>query len=630
MHILKENEKALEKLGSHFLRQYYNARKIQTRRYEAETLENQEKVIVYERDGHRWYLNSRYDPDYASKVYAEYYEKIQDYSVLCVFGLSDGRAVRELLLNCNQTHSVLIYEPDVSIFFTAMEQFPLADILLSDHLKLVVDGINDSALMDFLNEEVTYQNHTLMLNCILPDYDLLYPQKAKYYIDQMLYYSKMEVFKKNTEIKIGSIIGDNILCNLPHLLMDSSVTELLKYFKNIDLGNVPAVIVSAGPSLDKNIRELKKIGNRAFIIGVDSALKALVREKIPVHMAVSVDPEKNPDVFSDERVCKYPYVVATHSLPLIAKKHQNRLFYEGGSGSEVFEEMIKEKTGKKLNKLKTGGSVATDALSLVFEMGFQKVILVGQDLAFTDGRGHVSGFERSEKEDQMHVHNRSKVEVEAMDGGMVETDIQMDSYRCWFEQQIQNRKDRVTVYNATEGGARIHGAVEMPLKKAIDQLCVLEMPFTQLIQEVPKAFTRNESLELAKEFRKASGQIHDLQNKLQDGVTLYEKLIACEKEGRQQTEEYRELLKNVYEMNGIEDREKYVSLIRQYAREGEYVATENIYTAEELSVLEIAERGRQMLEAYIQGCRVCMEHMETLLYPELDRLIVQLTDLMNT
>ena len=110
MHILKENEKALEKLGSHFLRQYYNARKIQTRRYEAETLENQEKVIVYERDGHRWYLNSRYDPDYASKVYAEYYEKIQDYSVLCVFGLSDGRAVRELLLNCNQTHSVLIYE----------------------------------------------------------------------------------------------------------------------------------------------------------------------------------------------------------------------------------------------------------------------------------------------------------------------------------------------------------------------------------------------------------------------------------------------------------------------------------------------------------------------------------------
>lgn len=626
MRIVEKNEKALESYNQKFLEKYYDVKKKQTQRYEIQELENQEKVIVCTRDGHQWYLNSRYDPEYAADMYAAAYEKVQDFSVLCIFGMSDGRAVRKLLANCNRTHTVLIYEPDACVFLTAMEYFRLDDIFLWENLKLVVGGINDPELPDILNGIVTYQNHTLMLNAILPNYDLLYPMEGRYYIEQMLYYSKLEVFKKNTEIEIGIRLGDNILCNVPWLLSDSSVTELLCYFRRIDLSNVPAIIVSAGPSLDKNIRELKRVDDRAFIIGVDSALKALLREEIPIHMAVSVDPEKNPDVFSDERVSQYPYVVATHSLPLIAKKHQNRLFYEGGYGSDVFEEIIKDKTGKILKELKTGGSVATDALSLAFEMGFQKVILVGQDLAFTDGRGHVSGFERSEKEDQMHVQKRMKVEVEAIDGGMIETDIQMDSYRCWFEQQIQKKKEKVTVYNATEGGARIHGTVEMTLKKAIDQLCVRSMPFAQLIQEVPKAFTRNESLELAKEFRKASGQIHDLQDKLRHGVTLYERLIAFEKEGRQQTEEYRELLKNVYEINGIEDREIYMSLIRQYARKEESVASENIYTAEELSVLEIAERGRQMMEAYIQGCKVCVEHVETLLYPELDRFIAQLED----
>lgn len=45
--------------------------------------------------------------------------------------------------------------------------------------------------------------------------------------------------------------------------------------------------------------------------------------------------------------------------------------------------MIEKRHGEKLGESHTGGSVATDAFSLAEFLGFQKIILIGQDLAYT-------------------------------------------------------------------------------------------------------------------------------------------------------------------------------------------------------------------------------------------------------
>lgn len=90
---------------------------------------------------------------------------------------------------------------------------------------------------------------------------------------------KKEVFNKNTELLRGAQIADNLMQNLPALLEGASVEGMQTYFgEHLDT-EVPAIIVSAGPSLDKNIRMLKRAKGHAFLIGVDSALKALLREK---------------------------------------------------------------------------------------------------------------------------------------------------------------------------------------------------------------------------------------------------------------------------------------------------------------------------------------------------------------
>ncbi len=619
MEILVKNEAALRRHGDIFFEAYEEAKKGSICHcYIAET-EREEKIICCARESRLWRLNSYYNPNRAAKLYAERYDKIQDFAGIYFFGLSDGRVIKEVLKKCNETQHILIYEPDIEIFLQAIVNFSLEEIFENEQVVLIVNGINEDSLADCLFEMVTYQNRMLMMNCILPNYDVLYPQQCKDYIDKMIYYSELEVFRKNTEIDLAAKFGDNLLMNLPYLINSSSVSLLLEYFSKMNLENVPAIIVSAGPSLDKNIKELKNAAGKAFIIGVDSALRALVREEIPFQIAVTVDPRKNPDVFADDRVYEYPYIVSGYSLPLVVEKSKNRLFFEGGYGFRPFQNIITKKTGQVLRDLKTGGSVATDALSLAFELGFKNVILIGQDLAFTDGRGHVSGFEKSEQKNREHVEQRVLVEVEALGGGTVQTDIQMNSYLQWFEQEIKFHPD-VTVYNATEGGARIHGAVEVSLKDAIEKLCIQNMNFDDLLKEVPQLFSAEQQKELCVELIKSKNGIEKLRDKLQIGVDSYQKLIQFEKQNQKDTQEYQELLQKVYAVNRIEEENDYMELIKLYAKRAEYEAAEDIYVEEEMSVQEILERGRQMLEGYVEGCTVCIQKLEEILIPQLEEM----------
>lgn len=630
--ILEKNEAALKRLGEKFWGLYETAKKdweeskkntnAESEKREdgcvVENCENGERILCCVRENRKWRLNSIYEPMEAAKMYASRYERIKDFAFLCFFGLSDGRAVREILKKCNDTQLICIYEPDKQVFFQAMKTFPLEDILSHKKLVLIVGDINEEELGIQLFEKITYQNRMLMQCLILPNYDVLYNAQGQNYINQMVYHCKMESFKKNTEIDHAAKLATNILHNLPYILKGNSVLELERVFFEADLTDIPAIIVSAGPSLDKNIKELKKVGNKAFIIAVDSALRALVREGVHFHMAVSVDPRKNPDVFADDRVNQVPYVLAGYSLPLIAERNQNKLFFEGGYGFDAFQKIIKANTDKDIGVLKTGGSVATEALSLALDMRFRNIILVGQDLAFTGGRGHVSGFEKTEEDDKKHVEQSVLTEVEAYGGGVVSTDIQMDSYRQWFEMEIARVKDYVTVYNATEGGARMKGTIEIPLKEVMEQFGKRELPFDQMVADVPPTFTDEEKYRLKDELLQLNHNLSELQQTIEGGIEAYKALLVLEEDGKQGTPEYKELLQVVYQINKIEQESAYMSIIKLYAKSAEYEASEDIYAAEEMSVKEILERGAQLLEGYIGGIAACKEKVSEILEPKLE------------
>ncbi|WP_373845633.1 6-hydroxymethylpterin diphosphokinase MptE-like protein, partial [Clostridium sp.] len=68
-----------------------------------------------------------------------------------------------------------------------------------------------------------------------------------------------------------TIIGiENNFTNMKKLIESPSIECVKDKYKDI-----PAIIVSAGPSLDKNISELKRAEGKALIIATDAVLTTL-------------------------------------------------------------------------------------------------------------------------------------------------------------------------------------------------------------------------------------------------------------------------------------------------------------------------------------------------------------------
>ena len=81
--------------------------------------------------------------------------------------------------------------------------------------------------------------------------------------------------------------------------------------------DITGIVVAAGPSLNKNIKELKRAKGKAFIIAVDTALKPLLREGIIPDMFFIVDAMKPLDLVDMNGVEQIPMVTTLNATPEI-------------------------------------------------------------------------------------------------------------------------------------------------------------------------------------------------------------------------------------------------------------------------------------------------------------------------
>ena len=123
----------------------------------------------------------------------------------------------------------------------------------------------------------------------------------------------------------------------------------------------------------------------------------------------------------------------------------------------------------KYGYLGIGMSAANMAYELAYHSKFEQVILIGQDLAYSeDGKSHASGHVLGENN---VTYSETDEYVTKYGGeGLIRTSRAWIMFRNFFEKDIEEtKKNGVLTINATEGGARIEGAVELPFKKAIEQ-----------------------------------------------------------------------------------------------------------------------------------------------------------------
>lgn len=499
--------------------------------------ESGEEHIELDKDGHMFRLNSRYDPRQLAKIWVDSIEDVSLYSVFIILGLGDGLVLEELMDRYPE-NTIVVYEPSPKVLKHWLNKKIRLDKYGEKKVFICAGKKGMELYQNYLNHLLSFSNRRLVIWKRLPGYEYAFEKEAEDWFFILASTINHYIVCRNTEIFFEKAMSEAFWKNIDDSIQQYNASELIQKFEEMDFKDRAAIIVSAGPSLDKNVEELRRARNKAFIFAVDSALRTLEKRGIHADLSITVDPEKRIDRFDKiESLKNIPMVMEINSNPSIREKHTGKRFYL--TSNNYYYKNVLDYMGKATRGLSTGGSVACSAFDMARQMGFENIVLIGQDLSYPNGQMHAVATYDDQEENNMDNVESDYFEVEGYDGKPVMTESNMDSYRIWFEKQIALEQKR-RIINATEGGAKIHGAEIMTLKEVIDEFCEgkEEIDFGRIIDEMPLAYTREEQRQWNSELEEVYTRINSYKDKFQKAIEAFEELDQLKKEGKEDSKEF--------------------------------------------------------------------------------------------
>jgi hypothetical protein len=262
-----------------------------------------------------------------------------------------------------------------------------------------------------------------------------------------------------THFQNGRMYFENVVRNF-RFQGDADAGRLLGRFKG-----KPLVIVSAGPSLDRNIRELQAMESRCFLLAVDTALRPLLEMGIAPHAVIIADPQELNAKHIVGVMPKETFLIAEQGVHFTALEAASRRFL---FGLGLFPDPLFAKFGFPRTPLNVWGSVATAALDFACQVKAGTVIFTGQDFAFSWNRRYASHT----------IFWDSPLQTADLNGTF-ERDIwnqptptteNLVAYREFFVRRMK-ADPQIRFINATEGGILTEGAEILSLRDAIHQCC---------------------------------------------------------------------------------------------------------------------------------------------------------------
>lgn len=557
--------------------------------------------------GRVWRLNSMQNPKEAAEIYADRYQ-IRLYGIYFVFGFSDGRCVRELLNKCDDTNLIVVCEPDLELFALVCHQFDICDLVEEKRVLFYLAEVETDADM-VLRQIVDYTRTKLLEFCILPGYDMLYHDMCENFMDSVIERLRSEIINKSTSFAFDRLIPQHTLFHMKNLLYHKNIEQLRQALEVYDVKELPAIIVAAGPSLDKNINILKKAQGKAFIIVVDAALRTVLKAGVRPDLVCTVDPN-SPDRFLqgvDLDGIIWAYTRTTRKW--IAEQFGKDVFYYG-SFYRGWSEILTEELGYSIPSFPSGGSVSCEAFMISLYLGFRKIVLIGQDLAFTGGQSHTKEVVGTFGNNDEYIHRRHIVEVEGIDGTMLETDFQMWYYKYWFEKAIQVNQNQIEVIDATEGGAKIEGTVIQTLAETIEKECSRKLDIYEIENSIPAAFSAKKQEELLTKLKGLRQEVAEFRQQIAGMIEKQEELLLMAKENTASQRELLEKLRDMMVQNEEVAKETILDLVIMYAHKEEYEVGDTIYTEENMGPVELIEKSLILYKGYENGAKLLEEDID--------------------
>ncbi|EMD0257232.1 motility associated factor glycosyltransferase family protein [Campylobacter jejuni] len=421
--------------------------------------------------------------------YQSILEKTPRYPFVCIYGIGNALLIKKLAKHYKH---LFVFESEIELFILALSVMDLSEELCSGKIYLV----------DIEEERVDIQLLILFDMKDMFEYLSLYEMFVnnvyykKFYED--IWHRADNLCEKNIEVIVRNLISNlnigfecysHLLQNIPSMLESIPFQRILSERKN-KFEN--AIVVSAGPSLAKQLPLLKAYQDKAVIFCADGALSMLEKEDIVPDYVLNIDFEDLPLRFFKNKENKLFLNIlscATHPSLVCCLDNKSVVLRE--------DPLYQRFNLNDFGYIDTGTHVSHFSYTLALALGFKNIIMIGQDLAFDEeGNSHSKGFALGERID--HTLNLPVLQVPAYAGkGEVLTHIAWNDYRIKLEYLFACNDQKAKFYNATEGGARINFTEELSFKECCEKLLTKEKPKFEL----PKSLTKNRSDKLLVKFK---------------------------------------------------------------------------------------------------------------------------------
>ena len=412
------------------------------------------------------------------------------YGSLFIYGLGNGVLLKGILGNLAHSTTV-VFEPEIEIIYIVLHLIDFSKELFSSRLVIASSELFTpthyyaiSQMKDVLNHARVYN---LYINCSF--YDTYHADMSK--INENITSVFMHRLKEIGNDSTDALIGINYTtAHIPDMIESIPLKNIIKERAK---KTKTAIIVSTGPSLNKQLELLKQVQNHATIISVDSSYPILKAHGIKPDYVTSIERVELTSEFFNSEPSEFDkdiiFLTATLTHPITVKYLKGRnvayilrpLPYELGFEDNDF------------GYIASGPSAAHLSFDIAVVLEHERIIFIGQDLAYGEGRSsHAGGHVLPGSDDK---NKESKYTIAYGGEGMAETMEVWNLFREFFEHIIaiaQSKNENLLIYNCTEGGARIAGTIEKPFK------AVLEEVFDEIKPSMPLPTKLNEAQQKAK------------------------------------------------------------------------------------------------------------------------------------
>ncbi|EAL4855845.1 DUF115 domain-containing protein, partial [Campylobacter coli] len=288
---------------------------------------------------------------------------------------------------------LFIFESEIELFILALSVIDLSEELCSGKIYLI----------DIKEERVDIQLLILFDMKDMFEYLSLYEMFVnnvyykKFYED--IWHKADELCEKNIKVVIRNL-GSNsdlsfecyshLLQNIPSMLESIPFQRILSERKN-KFEN--AIVVSAGPSLAKQLPLLKAYQDKAVIFCADGALSMLEKKGIVPDYVTNLD-------FTDLAMNFFQNKENKTSLNMLScATHPSLVHFLDNKSVVLRDDPLYQRFNlNDFGYIDTGTHVSHFSYTLALALGFKNIIMIGQDLAFDEeGNSHSKGFDFGEK-----------------------------------------------------------------------------------------------------------------------------------------------------------------------------------------------------------------------------------------